>query len=176
MDTLDKIIERIAKKASNDNDMLQNFQKLLTDNVQLPADGFIIGEPVSVTQIEYSGNVRQGLTARCCRGDGLEYTIALADIEFPKIIKGDQYIAAFRKWLGLTPFPGEGQVSSLSEKHHKASADDIDLSQPVELVVLSVKERTARCRLMKSNRMITLRAGDVWDLAPGEVGISFLVS
>ncbi len=169
MDTPDKIIKQISKKASGDNEVLQAFQKLLEDNVKLPADGFVIGEPVSVSKIEYSGNARLGLTAKCSRGDGSVHMIALADVVFPKTLKGEQYISAFRKWIGLTPLPDEGQTTSLSEPHHKATADDIDLTQPVELIVLSAKERTARCRLMNTNRIITLRASDLWDIAPGEI-------
>lgn len=37
----------------------------------------------------------------------------------------------------------------------------------MELVVLSVKQSTARCRLLASDRVLTLRSGDVWDAAPG---------
>lgn len=45
----------------------------------------------------------------------------------------------------------------------KITADDIDLSKPVELIALSVKERTARCRLLGSDRTVTLRAGGIWE-------------
>ena len=37
------------------------------------------------------------------------------------------------------------------------------------MVVLSVKERTARCRLLQSERIITLRASGLWNLVPGEI-------
>ena len=37
------------------------------------------------------------------------------------------------------------------------------------MVVLSVKERAARCRLLTSDRVITLRAGGLWDVVPGEI-------
>jgi len=33
-------------------------------------------------------------------------------------------------------------------RQHKAGDDDFDLSSPVELVVLAVKERAARCRML----------------------------
>ena len=51
----------------------------------------------------------------------------------------------------------------------KITADDIDPSKPVELIALSVKERTARCRLLGSDRTVTLRAGGIWDVAPGAI-------
>ncbi len=169
MDTLDKIIEQISTETSDDDEIFRAFQKLIKDNAGLPADGFVIGEPVSVTAIEYNGNVRRGLTARCSRDDGSVHELALAEVVFPKTFKGGQYIAAFRKWLDLDPFPAESQVSSLHRRHHKVTADDIDLTKPVELVVLSVKDRTARCRLLESGRIITLRAGDLSHVVPGQI-------
>ena len=51
----------------------------------------------------------------------------------------------------------------------KATDTDIDLSGPVELVVLAVKERAVRCRVLGSDRMITLRAAGLWDVVPGEI-------
>ncbi len=47
--------------------------------------------------------------------------------------------------------------------------DDIDLSKLVELIVLLVKERAARCRLPMSQRTITLRARDCWKCVPGQL-------
>ncbi len=46
---------------------------------------------------------------------------------------------------------------------------DLDLSKPVELVALSVKERAARCRLLGSDRVITLRVSRLWEIVPGEI-------
>ena len=54
-------------------------------------------------------------------------------------------------------------------RQHKATAEDLDLSGPIELVALSVKERAARCRLLGSERVITLRASGLWDVVPGEI-------
>jgi len=38
----------------------------------LPADAFVVGEPVTVLEIDYDGNERRGLTVRCRREDGSE--------------------------------------------------------------------------------------------------------
>jgi uncharacterized protein with HEPN domain len=51
----------------------------------------------------------------------------------------------------------------------KAAAEDIDLSRPVELVVLSVKERAARCRLLAGDRVITFRPDRIDKVVPGEI-------
>lgn len=53
----------------------------------------------------------------------------------------------------------------------KALEEDLDLSQPVELVVLSVKEKAARCRLRGSDRVITVRSGQLWTVVPGEIAV-----
>ncbi len=63
----------------------------------------------------------------------------------------------------------ETKNSSRSRRQHKITADDIDLSKPVELIALSIKERTARCRLLGSDRTVTLRAGGIRDVVPGAI-------
>jgi len=57
------------------------------------------------------------------------------------------------------------------DKNHqqKVTADDLDLSSPIELVVLSVKERAAPCQLLGANLNLTLRASGIWDVVPGEI-------
>ena len=169
MDTLDNIIEQILTQASGDDDVFEAFGQLMKDTIKLPADGFVIGEPVVITAIEYSGNARRGLTAACRREDGTDHVIALSEVMFPRAFTGGQAVAAYRKWLGLDPFCARDQAVSPNQRHHKATSDDIDLSKPVELVILSVKVRTARCRLLESDRIITLRAGTVYDSVPGQI-------
>ena len=51
----------------------------------------------------------------------------------------------------------------------KTAAEDIDLTRPVELVVLSVKERAARCRLLAGHRIITFRPDRIEKAVPGEI-------
>ncbi len=50
-----------------------------------------------------------------------------------------------------------------------AALDDLDSSKPVELVALSVKKQAARCRLLGSDMLITLRASRLWEVVPGEI-------
>jgi hypothetical protein len=169
LDALDGMIEEIIVDAYGDDEQLWAFRQAFEDNVDLPADAFVIGEPVSVIEVDYDSNERRGLTARCRRGDGSEYVVAVPDIVFPQASAGANYTAAYRRWLNLDPFPPEMQVPSPRRQQHKATADDLDLSKPVELIALSVKERAARCRLLGSDRVITLRASRLWDVVPGEI-------
>jgi hypothetical protein len=104
---LHELIEKITVDAYGDDEKLWAFRQAFEDDVTLPSDGFVIGEPVSVTEIDYGGNERQGLTARCCREDGSEHVVAASDVVFPQGSSGARHMAAYRKWLGLDPYPIE---------------------------------------------------------------------
>src|SRR5258705_9516352 len=73
------------------------------------------------------------------------------------------------KLAELDPYPPETSGTTRRKRQNKATAEDLDPSGPVELIVLSVKERAARCRLLGSEHAITLRASGLWDLVPGEI-------
>jgi hypothetical protein len=126
---------------------------------------------VSVVAFEYDGNERRGLTARCRRDDGSEHVVAAPEVVLPARTSAARHLAAYRKWLGLEPFTREVAPPSRRKRQHKVTAADLDLSGPVELVVLSVKENAARCRLLGSDRVITLRASRLWDVVPGEIAV-----
>jgi tetratricopeptide (TPR) repeat protein len=166
---LDRLIEEITVDAYGDDEQLWAFRQVLEDNLDLPADGFVIGEPVTVTAIDYDGNERRGLTARCRREDGAEYVVALSEVEFPRARAGARYIAAYRKWLNLDPYPAEGKKHPRRRRQHKATAGDVDPGTLQELVVLSVTRSAARCRVPGSDRVITLRASRPWGIVPGEL-------
>jgi len=169
IEALDRLIEEITVHAKGDDEKLWAFRQAFEDDVALPADGFVIGEPVSVIAVDYDGNERRGLTARCRREDGAEYVIAVSDVVLPQTSAGARYIAAYRRWLDLDPYPAGTQKTLLRRRRHKATDDDIDLSKPAELVALAVKQRAARCRLLGSDRIITLRASRLWEVVPGAI-------
>jgi hypothetical protein len=68
-----------------------------------------------------------------------------------------------KKTTVSTPPPGQDR------QQPKAAPGDLDLSGPIEIVVLSVKERVARCRLPGSDRLITFRPNRLWGVMPGEI-------
>lgn len=102
---LDELIEEITVDAYGDDEQLWAFRQVIEDEVKLPTDGFIIDEPVKIIKIDYDGNERRGLTATCRREDGSKHVVAAADITFPRSSNSGQYLAAYRKWLGLEPYP-----------------------------------------------------------------------
>ncbi len=161
---LDALLEEILVDAYGEDEQLWAFRQAIEDEVSLPVDAFVLGEPVSVVGIDYDGNDRRGLTARCRRDRGEEHVVSLADVRVAGQGKAMQYVAAYRKWLGLEALPPQERGSSSPLKAHKAEDGDIRLDGPVELVVLSVKERAARCRLVSSGRILTLRAGRLWTI------------
>ncbi len=54
-------------------------------------------------------------------------------------------------------------------KRDKVDPASIDVTKSVELAVLAVRGVNARCLLSGTDREITLRSGDLWDIVPGEV-------
>ena len=102
---LDDLIKEITVDAYGEDEQLSAFCQVIEDEVPLPADGFVIGEPVSVLEMDYDGNERRGLTARCRREDGSERVVAALELVFPKGSIGARYMAAYRRWFGLDPYP-----------------------------------------------------------------------
>jgi tetratricopeptide (TPR) repeat protein len=171
MANLDQLIEEITVDAHGEDEQLWAFRQTFEDRISVPCDGFVIGEPVSVVAFEYDGNERRGLTARCRLEDGSEHVVAAPEVVLPARTSAARHLAAYRKWLGLDPFPREAAPPSRRERRHKVTAADLNLSGPVELVVLSVKENAARCRLLGNDRVITLRATLLWDVVPGRIAV-----
>ena len=97
LDVLDEMIEEITVDTYGDDEKFWAFRQAFEDNVELPADGFVIGEPVSVIEVDYDGNERRGLTARCRREDGSEHVVAVSEVGFPHASAGASYIAAYRR-------------------------------------------------------------------------------
>jgi tetratricopeptide (TPR) repeat protein len=164
---VDALIEEILVDAYGDDEQFVAFLTAFQDALALPADAFVIGEPVTIHAVDYDGNPRRGVTATCRRGSGPTHTIALCDVVFPAGSEGARHLDAYRRWLDLPPL-------SLPEptkkpKRHKAAPEDLDLDAPIALVVLAVKASAARCRVLGTAREITLRSGDLWQAVPGEI-------
>ena len=69
----------------------------LVDRGALPA--------MQVLQFDFDGNERRGLTAMCLRPNGTKHVVAACDLMIPPTAMGGRHLAAYRKWMGLTPFP-----------------------------------------------------------------------
>lgn len=165
---LEGLIDGIITDAYGDDEQLWAFRQAFEDNVVLPAEAFVVGEPVTVLTIDYDGNERRGLTARCRREEGVEQGIAACDLIFPEGSPAARYLAAYRKWLGIEPYP-QGSSFLTRRRPQKATEDDIDMTQDIELIAAAVKGNAVSCRIPGKDRVITIRPAGLWDVAPGEM-------
>ncbi len=164
MELLNRIL---ADKQGQEEELLALF-KALQENVELPADAHVIGEPVSISEFVYDGNSRRGITVLCLRENGNEYVLGLAEVQFPPNHPASEYARSYRAWLGLGgQEPGLGDANT--HKPHKVANGELDMNGPVELAVLELKDSAIRCLVPGSGRVITLRAGGHGLVVPGEI-------
>lgn len=158
------LLANILSEAKDEDGRFRAFLDALNRGVRLPSAASVVGEPVEVLAFRYDGNPRRGITARCRRKDG-KYNLSLADVRFPE---GSDAAApclpAYRAWLGLG-----SETAPATAKKPKAAPGDFEPGSPVDLVVLAIRESTARCRRVGTQREATLRSGDLWDVVPGEI-------
>ena len=166
---LDRLVEEIVVDAYGESEQLTAFCQALSDEAGVPCDAFVVGVPVAVTAFDYDGNERRGITARCRMEGGAVHVVAAADVSARPGTRASRYLAAYRRWLGLEPVPAEVQPRAGKARDHKASESDLDLAAPLDLVVLALRDKAARCRLLGSDRTLTLRAERLWSVAPGEI-------
>lgn len=167
---VDALLAEILAVAEGDDAQLRALRAAIAAAVELPADVHVVGEPVSLVAVDYGGQPRRGLVGRCRRQDGSEHRVALADVHLRTGAAGHAWLAAYGKWVGVEPeVSAPASTPGGRPRKHKASEHDIDLSKPVDLVVLAVKERAARCRLLGSERVITLRAGSLYRIVAGQI-------
>ena len=161
---LNDLVDEIVVDAYNDDEQLSAFQAVIEDEVALPADASVVGEPATVLEIDYDGNERRGLTAKLRREDGSEHTISACDLVFPEGSKGADYIAAYRRWLGIDPYP---KLSP--RKKPKMKEEDLVMGKKVDLIALAVKGNAVSCRILGKDRVLTLRSSGFFEGVPGEI-------
>ena len=105
---LDELIEDITVDAYGDDEQLWAFRQAFEDEVSLPADGFVIGEPVAVVEIDYDGNERRGLTAKCRRADGSEHVVGATDRGVPGKVERRSLCRCLPKMARFRPSPSAG--------------------------------------------------------------------
>jgi hypothetical protein len=165
---LDELIDEITTDAYGEHEQLWAFRQAFEDSVMLPAEGEVVGEPVLVIAFDFDGNERRGLTARVRRADGREHVVAAADVTMPARSEGARHLAAYRKWMGLT---ASRPATTAAQRKVRLTIPAPDLTGPVELAVLSVRQKAARCRVLGSGLELTLRTTRLWDVVPGEIAV-----
>lgn len=163
LDPIQRLAHEVTGGARDGPGRFRSFLTALEAVLRFPADAHVIGEPVEILGLDYSGHSRQGLMARC-RRDGREYVVSVSDITLPSTSPAAKLVAAYRLWCGLDPV-----LQASVPRPPKAAPEDVPEDRPVELVVLALKQSAARCRLLGSDRQITLRATSLWKLVPGDI-------
>jgi hypothetical protein len=102
-DQLDQLIEAVTVDCYNDSEQATAFHTVFTEEVQFPTAALLLGSAVTVHEIDV-GHDGQSLVARCASGT-LDRWLALTDLEFPEDEVAAWLHAAYRRSLGLTPYP-----------------------------------------------------------------------
>ncbi len=164
---LDELIDEITRDANGDAEQLWAFRQAFEINVAVPCEASVVGRPVQVLRFDFDGNERRGLTAVCRRADGTKHVVVASEVVIPPSVQGERYLAAYRKWMGIAPSP----QSTRRATGRKTATPALSVEGPVELVVLSVKQKAARCHLLGNDQAFTFRAGRLWELVPGEIAV-----
>ncbi|MFC1641168.1 hypothetical protein ACFL5O_00555 [Myxococcota bacterium] len=109
---LDLLISGILLDAETSHEQLWAFREALNDEWVLPTDAIVVGEPVSMLAVDYDGNPRRGLIVHCRKSDGSHHVVGLLEIHLPDTMQAAQYLAAYRRWMGLPPYPDTSKRSS----------------------------------------------------------------
>lgn len=158
----------VSDAASDHALTLDDFQTLLRAEVPLPAEAYVIGEAVTVTEFRDPDVPRVGLLAHCRRGER-KYEVNLADVTFAPSSPGAALAMRYREWLGLpTISDSSHDTRPDSLRPQKVATNDIVIGEPVELIVLACKSNAIRCRLLGTAREITLRTAVSFEV-PGSI-------
>jgi len=148
---------RALLAAAGDRDAkLWALLELCDDTLALPAAARVAGERVELTHVDYGGDDAQGLTAQVRRADG-DVSVPLTEVTLLQREAGAELVEAYRTW-----FLGRG-VDVLGSAAASQSAPDDRL----DLFVLAVQPRTARCRRVDDGSDLVFRPSDRERLVPG---------
>jgi hypothetical protein len=151
--------------AELEHDELREIERAARDEILFPARGFVLGEPVDVVAVHFTGHPRAGLRATCNRAGGV-YDVALADVAFPPASAGARFVARYRAWLGLRV-----QVAievAIPPARRELASDEIAFGQPLELIVLAVEPNALHCRPPGSSHERSLQTR-LRNVVPGEL-------
>lgn len=166
---IDDLLEDMIVDAHGDAEQLTAMQCVMEEDINLPVDVFVAGTLMSLVGIDYDGNSRRGLVARCVHGNGTRHKLAFADDQMPVIQPAHGYLCAYCRWLDIEPMAPPAPVVPSGASGDGAAADEIDVTKPIELIVLVVKDRAVRCRQLDHQKVITLKASEAYKTVPGLV-------
>lgn len=101
---LDHVIDLVLVDAYGEEEESVAWETVLQDVIDVPAQAELLGQTVTVTRIG-SPSGRAEVTARCQRPRGIQGEVAFADLSFPPESEAAWLHAAYRRYLGLPPYP-----------------------------------------------------------------------
>lgn len=97
----DELIEQITVDAYGDEGYW-SFRQAFEDHIKFPMTASVVGAEVSVSEVDFDGDERRGLTATVKR-DGRTWPVSLLDLEIPSDqVRFTQLTCAYRRWLGMS--------------------------------------------------------------------------
>lgn len=106
-DEIDALIAEVVIDAYGDDEQLWSFRQWFEDSASFPFRATIAGVEIEVIDIDYDGDDRRGLVARCAR-EGQRHSVSLLDIAPTGSIPIDtaNLLAAYRRWANAEPVEG----------------------------------------------------------------------
>lgn len=103
LDDLDRLVTLMTVDAYDAYEQITAFQTVFEEEAVLPSAAAVVGISVLVTEVDIRANGTE-LTAHCQHQD-VQQEISLTDLVFPPEAKAAWVHAAYRRYLGLEPFP-----------------------------------------------------------------------
>ncbi len=166
-DRIDALLDEILTDAHGEDEQLWALLEAVTGELKLPMDVTVVEKPFSLVEVDYDGNMRRGITARCVDADGREHRVSLSAVRVAPDVFGHEYYTVYRRWLGLDSASEE----RAARPARKTAARDreLDLSKTVDLVLVRLTAQAARCRFLSKDEGVTLRAGTLGRFVPGQI-------
>ena len=165
---LDDLIEEITVDANGEDEQLWAFRQAFEDDIAVPCEARVIGQPVRITKFDYDGNDRRGLTATCRSADGTKHIVTASEVLMPLETQGGLYLAAYRQWMGLSPVSSGARAVSPKKI---ISATAAAPASAFEVAVLSIEKKGARCRRLDRGQRLIFSGSGVRKLVPGAIAL-----
>ncbi len=92
---VDRLLEEILTDAYGEDEQLWAFRQAFEDSVPVPAKAEVLGQTVTVEEVDYDGNPLRGLTALCRDSAGKTHRVALADVTFVEEAEATLHLRAY---------------------------------------------------------------------------------
>ena len=169
---IDGLLEELLVDAYGDDEQLTAIHEGMEASIKLPVDVLVAGKSMSLVGVNYDGNTRRGLVAQCVNMDSSKHKhrVSLADVQIESHTQAYRLVCAYRRWLCVEPIAMPAGPDVTKESGEMAEEKiNIDMTDTVDLVVMVVKQRAARCRQLTDQRVITLKAPTTYQTVPGQI-------